>query len=244
MIYHFQTLGSSNDEAKESKYSHGDVVVAESQSAGRGQRGNKWLSGEGLNLTLSIVLCPHNFKARDQFLVSQAVALGICDMLQSYWLDARIKWTNDIYIGERKIVGILIENSLSGAQLSRSVVGIGLNVNQREFDALLPNPTSMILECGQSVDYDRDEVLDALISAILQRIDLLGVDTSQIAEEYHKRMYRLGESHPFRLPSGVIHQGAIQGVAPGGELKITWHDGQCGSYLFGEVEFVIESRNR
>ncbi len=243
MIYRFSELGSSNDEAQAARYSHGDVVVAERQTAGRGQRGNKWLSGEGLNLTLSLVLCPQGLELRRQFLLSQAVALGICDMLGSYGLDARIKWTNDIYIGDRKIVGILIENKLCGGSLVRSVVGIGLNINQQEFDAALPNPTSMTLEAGRA--FERDEVLERLVAAILARFDAVGSEgEASLVADYHALMYRLGELHPFKIASGELLGGVIRGVEPSGELLIDWESGASGSYLFGGVEFVIEGRER
>ncbi|MFI3281266.1 MAG: biotin--[acetyl-CoA-carboxylase] ligase [Rikenellaceae bacterium] len=243
MIHRFDSLGSTNDQAQEAQYTHGDIIVAERQSAGRGQRGNKWLSGEGLNLTLSAVVCPSALEARNQFLVSQATALAICDMLRLYGLDARIKWTNDIYIGDRKIVGILIENKVSGALLVRSIVGIGLNVNQREFDPSLPNPTSMALEA--KAIFDRDEVLDRLAEALASRFKQIESGEGEVVRgEYHSLMYRCGEAHQFKLPSGELRMGTIEGVASSGELKIAWSDGARASYMFGAIDFVIEGRKR
>lgn len=243
MIYRFDSLGSTNDEAQSPKYQHGDIVIAERQTNGRGQRGNKWISGQGLNLTLSAVVCLPQFEARRQFLVSQCVALAVCDVLRHFGLEPRIKWTNDIYIGEHKIVGILIENRLSGSYLQRSVVGIGLNVNQEEFDPLLPNPTSMALALGRSLD--RSEVLQQLSSSLFCRFEeLKGGQVETLTEQYHKAMYRRGEEHPFRLPSGQEQLGTIVGVEPSGELVIEWQSAERGAYRFGEVEFVIETRKR
>lgn len=243
MIYHFESLGSSNDQAQDPAYRHGDVIVAERQTAGRGQRGNKWLSGQGLNLTLSAVLAMEQFEARDQFLVLQGVALAICDVLRSYEIDARIKWTNDIYIGDRKIAGILLENKLSGGMLVRSVAGVGLNVNQPEFDESLPNPTSMLLERGCATD--RGQLLEQLCAAIVGRFESLASEQGRAAamSDYHSLLYRTGELHPFRLAqSGQERMGRICGVASQGELIMEWESGERCSYLFGEINFVIAGR--
>ena len=102
-----------------------------------------------MNLLFSVVLCPTFLPAGEQFLLSQAVALALVDTLGTCGIDARIKWTNDIYAGDRKLVGILIEHHLAGGRLARTVAGIGINVNQTEFDPALPNPTSMALEAGR-----------------------------------------------------------------------------------------------
>ncbi|MFR9504001.1 MAG: biotin--[acetyl-CoA-carboxylase] ligase [Rikenellaceae bacterium] len=242
MIYHFDTLGSTNDEAQSEKYNHGDLIVAERQTAGRGQRGHTWISGEGLNLTLSAIVTPVELDIRRQFLVSQASALAICDMLRSNGLDARIKWTNDIYIGDRKIVGILIENRVCAGQIARSIVGIGLNINQVLFDPSLPNPTSMALEVGTL--FDRETVLAQLSKALNSRFEQLANDPQGVGEEYRSLMYRRDELHTYRLKSGELRVGSIRGVEYSGELLIEWANGEKGAYLFGEVEFIIESRKR
>lgn len=152
MIYHIAETTSTNDLAREEHYGHGDVICAERQTAGRGQRGHTWTSPEGVNLLFSVVLCPTFLPAGEQFLLSQAVALALVDTLGTCGIDARIKWTNDIYAGDRKLVGILIEHHLAGGRLARTVAGIGINVNQTEFDPALPNPTSMALEAGHTFD--------------------------------------------------------------------------------------------
>ena len=167
MIYHIAETTSTNDLAREERYGHGDVICAERQTAGRGQRGHTWTSPEGVNLLFSVVLCPTFLPAGEQFLLSQAVALALVDTLGTCGIDARIKWTNDIYAGDRKLVGILIEHHLAGGRLARTVAGIGINVNQTEFDPALPNPTSMALEAGRT--FDREEVLDRFHAALMRR---------------------------------------------------------------------------
>lgn len=143
MIYRLASTTSTNDEARDIRYRHGDVVWAERQTAGRGQRGHAWHSPEGENLTFSIVLEPCFLPVGEQFMLSEAISLALVDTFADYGIDTRIKWTNDIYAGDRKIVGMLIENNCSGPLLVRSIAGIGINVNQTVFDPALPNPVSM-----------------------------------------------------------------------------------------------------
>ena len=159
MIHRIEETTSTNDDARDAKYRHGDIVWAERQTAGRGQRGHKWSSAEGLNLTFSLVLEPRFLPAGEQFLLNEAVALALTDTFAQFGIAARIKWTNDIYAGDKKLVGILIEHSYSGQTLARTIVGIGINVNQTEFDPALPNPVSMAMVAGRT--FDRGEVLEA-----------------------------------------------------------------------------------
>ena len=213
MIYHIAETTSTNDLAREERYGHGDVICAERQTAGRGQRGHTWTSPEGVNLLFSVVLCPTFLPAGEQFLLSQAVALALVDTLGTCGIDARIKWTNDIYAGDRKLVGILIEHHLAGGRLARTVAGIGINVNQTEFDPALPNPTSMALEAG---------------------------DRAPLAEEYRRRMYRIDAPQAFRLPDGTRFTGVIRGVRAGGALQVEHPDGTLHDYLFREIEFEVK----
>lgn len=141
MIYRIDETTSTNDEARDAKYRHGDIVWAERQTAGRGQRGHTWTSPEGENLTFSMVLEPRFLPVGEQFLLSEAVTLALTDTFAAYGIDTHIKWTNDIYVGDRKLVGILIEHNHAGASLSRTIAGIGINVNQTAFDPALPNPS-------------------------------------------------------------------------------------------------------
>ena len=155
-IIWFESIDSTNEECRRriSDIDNLSVVAALSQTSGRGQRGNVWLSEAGQNLTFSIVLkFPINvmageiepMHAYDQFVLSEITSLAIVDLLADFGIKARIKWPNDIYVGDRKICGMLIENSLRGEWIQHSIIGIGLNVNQRNFDVTLPNPTSMVL---------------------------------------------------------------------------------------------------
>ncbi|MDE6445303.1 MAG: biotin--[acetyl-CoA-carboxylase] ligase [Alistipes sp.] len=241
MIHRLATTTSTNDDARDTRYRHGDVVWAERQTAGRGQRGHTWCSPEGENLTFSLVLEPRFLPVGEQFMLSEAIALALVDTFADYGIDSRIKWTNDIYAGDRKLVGMLIENNCSGPTLARSVAGIGINVNQTAFDPALPNPVSMAQLAGRT--FDRAEVLEIFLAKCRIRYGMLEQgETQALQDAYRLRMYRLGEQHSYRIPGRGEVRAAIEGVRPTGELLLRHADGMLGEYLFKEVEFVIGSR--
>ena len=241
MIYRFNTLGSSNDEACKPQYVEGDIILAQCQTAGRGQRGHTWESREGENLTFSLVLEPLFLPPSEQFLISECVALGVCDALLHYGIEAQIKWTNDIYIGDRKLAGILIEHKLQGSALARTVAGIGLNVNQKAFSDDLPNPISMAQAAGR--EFDREEVLQTVAASLMVRYEQLREGgAKELQADYHQRLYRLGQEHCYALPDGSRFRGIIRGVEPTGALRIENERGELLSFLFKEVEFVIHGR--
>lgn len=238
MIYHIEETTSTNDDARGEKYRHGDVVWAERQSAGRGQRGHAWTSPEGENLTFTLVLEPHFLPVGKQFLLCEAVALALTDTFAPFGIDTRIKWTNDIYADGKKLVGILIEHNYSGGTLARTLVGIGINVNQTAFDPALPNPVSMAQAASRT--FDRSAVLDAFLARCAVRYAQIGQDEETLQRDYRDRMYLLGERHPYRLPDGTLFEAAIEGVRPSGELLLRHTDGTTREYLFREVEFVLK----
>lgn len=241
MIYRFDTLGSSNDEACKPQYVEGDIILAQRQTAGRGQRGHTWESREGENLTFSLLLEPLFLPPSEQFLISECVALGVCDALLHYGIEAQIKWTNDIYIGDRKLAGILIEHKLQGSALARTVAGIGLNVNQKAFSDDLPNPISMAQATGR--EFDREEVLQTVATSLMARYEQLREGgAKELQADYHQRLYRLGQEHCYALPDGSRFRGIIRGVEPTGALRIENERGELLSFLFKEVEFVIHGR--
>ena len=243
MIYHLGTTTSTNDDARDAKYRHGDIVWAEHQTAGRGQRGHKWLSPEGENLTFTMVVEPHFLPVAEQFLLCEAMSVALTDTFAAYGIETRIKWTNDIYAGDRKLEGVLIEHSYSGATLSRSLLGIGINVNQTDFDPSLPNPVSMAQLTGRR--YDRREVLETFERCMLARYEQLERgDREALQRDYRDHMYVLGQRRPLRRPDGSLTHGIIEGVRTSGELMLRHDDGSLGEYLFKEIEFVIGGRDR
>lgn len=241
MIHRLKQTTSTNDEARDPRYRHGDIVWAERQTAGRGQRGHAWSSAEGLNLTFSLVWEPRFLKVSEQFLLSQAVTLALTDLMAEAGIDSRIKWTNDIYAGDRKAVGMLIEHDLAGGHLSRTIVGIGVNVNQTEFDPSLPNPCSMRQLTGR--EYDRRQLIERLAALLDERYRQLERGERQtLQEEYRRRLYRLDERRTYRYPDGRTVQAVLRDVRPTGELLLELPGGRTEGFLFREIEFVIEAR--
>lgn len=149
------SVDSTNNEVKRrmERLSDLSVISATEQTSGRGQRGNIWLSEPGKNLTFSIAVkyggrLFDNANPVNQFVINGIVSLSVVELLETYGIDARIKLPNDIYVNGKKICGILIEHSVLGSSLIHSIIGVGLNVNQMNFDESLANPTSILLEIG------------------------------------------------------------------------------------------------
>ena len=244
MIYHFSITSSTNDDARDEKYCEGDVVWADFQTAGRGQRGHEWHSRKGENLTFSVVLEPTFVPIAEQFAVSEVVALSLVDILAEYGIEARIKWTNDIYVGDRKLVGILIEHSLATSTLRRTIVGIGINVNQTEFDASLPNPVSMAQLLDRELN--AEEVLQRFLAHLQRNYEALREMQNAkcrmqnvLHERYNALLYRLNECHTYALPSGERFEAKILGTASSGALQLENKKKEIKEYLFKEIEFII-----
>ena len=250
-IHWFDTIDSTNTRllADKDGLPNRTVYAALFQTAGRGQKGNRWESRSGENLTFSILLKPQDIRVREQFILSQVVALGLLDFLRSEGVTATIKWPNDIYVGDKKICGTLIEPTLSGGQLSSAVAGIGLNLNQRVFDPSIPNPTSLSLVTGRS--YDVKEMLPRVLEPIFTRCDKLfspyarnGYDA-----EYMEHLYRRGEWYGFEeLPasevptehrSGRRVEARILGIDPEARLLLEHRDGTIHTYGFKEIKYII-----
>ncbi len=241
VLLRFEALESTNEYAvnlvSKNKPSEGTVITAFDQTKGRGQIGRSWSSEPGKNLTFSLILYPKMLPVRHQFLLNQAIALGLSDYLRQYFKDVRIKWPNDIYIGDRKICGILIQNLLSGSNIQASIIGIGLNVNQCEFDPSLPNPTSLAKEMGKTLDLD--EVLAKLCESLeLRYLQLRADKPSILKKDYLEQLYRFQESALFQYPDGKLFSGQIVGVTEAGKLRIHHQNGE-EHFDVREVSFVI-----
>lgn len=250
-IIWLKEAGSTNKVMTDEKsvLPEGCVICASRQSAGRGQRGNIWESAAGENLTFSLLLRPTFLPVANQTSISQAVSLGIVHYLESKGIASRIKWPNDIYVGNRKICGILIENSLSENNLSESIVGIGLNVNQTTFSASLPNPTSMKAE--KSVEFNLKEELPLLVGMIMEEYRL--TDSSRernyVESQYTALLYRRGEWMNFEIMeaseipaekrSGKKLTARILGIDNSFGLILEHTDGTTHSYAFKELKYLI-----
>ena len=250
-IHWFDTVDSTNTRlmADRQVCNDGTVYAALFQTAGRGQKGNRWESRPGENLTFSILFKPEALPATEQFLLSQIVALGLVDYLAEKGVAATVKWPNDIYAGDRKICGTLIEPVLADGLVSAAVAGIGLNINQLEFDPALPNPTSLRRETGR--EYDIKAELPKLLEHIFARYDNIGSPYARNGydAQYLEKLYRRGEWHSFEeLPASDIpaeHRSGLQikarilGIDPKFRLLLEHADGTIHVYGSKEIKYII-----
>ncbi|MBE6306721.1 MAG: biotin--[Bacteroidaceae bacterium] len=239
-IVKLEAIGSTNTYIDQidvaDSLSEGYVVVAHSQTAGRGQRGNSWEAAPGKNLTFSYLLRPHDVVAHEQFILSQAVALAVVDVLSRYADGFSVKWPNDIYYCDKKIAGILIEHNLTGSHISRTIVGIGLNINQASFVSDAPNPVSLLQIMGR--EYDLDEVLSAILQATAMRYAMCNDDREGLRQAYANVLYRREGYYRYRDADGEF-EAAIRDVRPDGYLLLVDRAGREREYAFKEVAFVI-----
>ncbi len=195
----------------------GAIIITDNQYSGRGQRGNQWISEPGMNLTFSLILKPTFLKPDQQFRLTMVISLAVADYVKSTITDlVRIKWPNDILVGDRKICGILIENSLSGDTIQFAVVGIGLNVNQGLFST--PNSTSLLVETHH--DFDLNAELSLILEAVEARyLQLREGKNSLLTDDYLNSLYRKGEWHLFNTTQTTF-EGMIEGIDTRGRLAI------------------------
>ena len=233
------TNNYANRQIRENGLSEGTVFLAHEQTSGRGQQKNVWESEPGENLLFSIVLCPDFLEIRRQFKLSKVVTLGIYKALNKYVDSLRIKWPNDIYAGDQKLGGILIENSVMSGLLKSAIVGIGLNVNQTVFYSDAPNPVSLQLLTNQH--YDCEVILSEILSGINWYYALLRDGQEDVIDqEFISVLYRLNEIHFYKAEDDIF-EGEIIGVNEIGQLIIRKDDGTIVEFHFKEVEFLQKS---
>ena len=244
-LIELDSVDSTNSFAKQmlsnSKPVEGTVIVAKEQFAGRGQMGNRWNTEGGKNITLSVILYPDQLDADKQFFLNMAIALAVKDFCEFVLNDeVRIKWPNDIYYHDKKIGGILIENSINGSKISSSVIGIGINVNQEEFDPELPNPASLIQikKPEEARTYDIPKLVDEL-SGYLEKyyLQLRQQHYNFLDKGYTVSLYRYQQTHEFKRGESIF-KGEINGVAKDGKL-IIHSGGKELRFGFKEVEYII-----
>ena len=231
---------STNSVAQEllnkNEATEGFVIIAGEQTAGRGQRGNSWEAAAGQNLMLSVILQPTFLPATDQFFLSMAVSLGVADFLKRFLPPGVVlKWPNDLYFQEEKLGGILIENSISGANLQNSVVGIGLNVNQIFFQNT--RAVSMKLITGHT--YEFKTLTETLLECLEKRyLELQKNPRSQLQQEYWSQLLGLNEYRFFEA-AGEKFAGRITGTDAYGRLLL---ETDSGSKIFDlkEIKFLFE----
>ena len=238
-----EVTDSSNNYAKrliaENEAEHGTVVLAYCQKKGKGHAGNHWESEAKKNLLMSLVLFPEFLPTEKQFYLSKIVSLALIDFLDEEIPNENvtIKWPNDIYVNDKKLAGILIENSVSGHYMHSSVVGVGLNLNQVKFSSSLPNPVSLkeITGSNYSIIKSAMRFKEKFYEwhNHLEHQQITAIDIN-----YFNRLYRKNKWCRFRK-SGNIFEGRINGIGEYGQLILEDRHGRLSEYQFKEVEFII-----
>jgi BirA family biotin operon repressor/biotin-[acetyl-CoA-carboxylase] ligase len=216
---------------------HGTVVLAQFQNKGRGQKGNSWESEPGMNLLASFILFPQFLPAARQFYLSKIVSLALIDFLRAETIEVSIKWPNDIYIHNKKVAGILIENSVTGRNVSTVIIGIGLNLNQKIFVSDAPNPVSLNQITGK--DYDIESVAEKIAYLINKWYKILETNgLNEINNAYFNQLFRANKWALF-AKEGEYFEAKISGIGDYGQLILEDRNGVFSEYMFKEVEFVI-----
>jgi len=244
-LIELDSVDSTNNFAKEmlsnSRPVEGTVILAREQFAGRGQMGNHWKTEGGKNITLSVLLYPDQLDADKQFFLNMAIALAVKDFCEFVLNDeVKIKWPNDIYYHDKKLGGILIENTISGSKIGSSIIGIGINVNQEEFDEALPNPASLLLikKPVEAPTYDLPLLVDELCACLEKYyLQLRQQHYNFLDKGYTVALYRYQQTHEFKRGESIF-KGEINGVAKDGKL-IIHSGGKELRFGFKEVEYII-----
>ncbi|WP_255075717.1 biotin--[acetyl-CoA-carboxylase] ligase [Lacihabitans sp. CCS-44] len=232
---------STNDIASEiiqnKEFIDGTVIIADHQTAGKGQRGNVWESTPGENLLMSIILKTSFIKIEHQFNLSISVAVSVFEALNSFGVsNLSIKWPNDIYLNQKKIGGILIENSILGQKMGNSIIGIGLNIHQTKFEN--PRASSLVLEFPQMV-FNRDAIAEKICEFLEQNLDVLKEgQTNEIQKKYFDNLFAKNEKRLFRTSEGIV-EGKITGVTENGLLKIISQNTEK-YYNIKEIEYLFD----
>lgn len=230
-IIHIAETDSTNRWVRDNGDDADMVVVADYQTAGKGQGTNSWESERGMNLLFSILFHPQEIPANRQFTISMAVSLAIADALGQQIGDVSIKWPNDIYWRNAKIAGILIENRLKGQVIRDSIIGIGINVNQRQFRSDAPNPVSLWQIHGHETDQQ------TLLHAVLDRFSFY-INKVELKQQYTRMLYRRKGFHPYCDQDGTF-MAEFKDVEDDGHLILCREDGSLSRYAFKEVQFII-----
>ncbi len=238
-VIKLDTVSSTNSYAldliKNDDIDEGVTIVTKYQIAGKGQQDNFWESEKEKNLLFSVILHPCFVKVEKQFLLSKAVSLAVTDFVKTEVSNVTIKWPNDIYVDDKKISGILIENTLSGNIISNTVVGIGLNINQTGFRSDVPNPVSLKMLTNKT--YNLNDCFNQLCYFIEKRYKELKKDFNKINFEYLKNLYRFNSYNLYESRGGKFLAKIIN-VENNGELILETQQGEIKKFFFKEVSFL------
>ena len=216
----------------------GTLILAQHQKAGRGQRGNTWLSEAGKNITCSFIFYPSFLAIEKQFMLTKVVSLALHDLLYDLLKSGsiKIKWPNDLYVGSNKIGGVLIENSLKQNTINTSIIGIGLNVNQENFGSATGNATSLKIISGK--EFELKEVVEKLCSRLEARyLQLRSGKNENIDSDYLNLLYRNNEWNHYLIADKKM-EGKIIGTTAHGKLKLEFKDGTEKEFDLKEIAFI------
>jgi BirA family biotin operon repressor/biotin-[acetyl-CoA-carboxylase] ligase len=238
-IIHLNQVESTNCFAKEILNSpmakNWTVIFTNNQTKGKGQRGNTWKSNPNENLAFSIII-ETNINVEKQFYISKIISLALMDYLSDYVDNVRVKWPNDIYVNDKKIAGILIENIIQGSNVIKSIVGIGININQTTFDSNLPNPISLKQITNKT--FILENVLIEILNNIYKYHESLNnykfVDTI-----YNKSLFGLNKILSFKEKDDSIFSAKILGTDESGKIKLET-DEKIKFYNLNEIKFIIK----
>ncbi len=217
----------------------GTVIIGYNQSQGRGQQGAVWESEAWKNLTFSIIYYPTFISPEDQFLLNQAVSVGIVEFIRKK-IERKvfIKWPNDLFIGGKKIGGILIENVLRGDKILSSVIGIGLNINQIQFSKDVPNATSFKILTGR--DFDLKDCLNSVCSSIEKNYIVMKNSTERenLRAKYNQHLYGINREISY-LEGNKERKGTIMGTSLNGKLLVKDAENEIHIYSNKEMSFIF-----
>lgn len=241
---HVESVDSTNSYASEMlrqiELVEGSLIYTFSQLNGRGQRGNSWESEPSKNVALSLVLHPKFLSIEKQFLLTKITSLAVADLMAEMLEESispkqiSIKWPNDIYVNDQKIAGILIENTLKESSIQTSIVGIGINVNQKTFSS--SNAVSLASLSGK--EFELMNVLNRLCEFFEARyLQLKSNKLESIDSAYLERLYRLNEWSNYKSMDSDF-EGKVKGVSLIGKLQIEMRSGDLKEFDLKEISFA------
>jgi len=241
--YFYNRLNSTNLYANEMLRKRHDQVPfwvrTDDQFAGRGQGHHSWVTEPGLNLTGTLVIFPNNVRASEQFMISKIFSLAAAGFLEMFIDEISLKWPNDLYAGDKKIGGILIETAIMGQFIDHAILGLGVNINQVNFPPDIPNPISISALTG--LKYDLKEMEDLMIECFRNFYHLIESGNYDLVNsQYIKKLYRYNEYSGYRAGTETF-TAKIVGVTEFGHLILQSQNGDLQTYAYQEVEYVLPS---
>lgn len=212
----------------------GTTIIANFQTAGKGQRGNSWESQEGKNLMFSVILKPSFLSPKEQFQLNITISLAVSEFLTTYLgKKIKVKWPNDIFFEDKKICGILIQNFIKSSTIETSVVGIGININQIEFSEGKATSLAKVL----AKEFDRNILVNEFLEILEKNyLQLRNGEIKSLKNRYVESLYKRDEASFYKTKEKVF-KGMIIGIDEIGQLMIKENE-IIHSFQFKEVEFL------